>query len=307
MTRHNRPETQQSKALLNIGPLFFEITSQGDSIAQEYDPAYKQFLIPKDGTDEKTISVQLLQQKDMPNLASFTKVFDTSQSWSMYKDSHDKFIAFHPSNINSPEWIARINADLQNVAVFCQTTASHTETSQQKSINPVRYPLDQLLLINLLLGKGLLIHAAGVVIDGKGFLFAGPSGAGKSTICRLFQGFNNFTILSDDRIVVQQIGQEFFMYGTPWPGEAGIAVNDSAKLHGIFFLKHSSENKIEKLSISETLKYFFKVASLPLYDKADMQKSLDFIEDLLKEVRTYELYFKPGPEIVAEVFSLVTG
>ena len=75
-------------------------------------------------------------------------------------------------------------------------------------------------------------------MEGKGYLFAGPSGAGKSTICSFYQELEQYTILSDDRMVVKKSGDDFFMYGTPWSGEAGIAVNDSAKLHGMFFLRH---------------------------------------------------------------------
>ncbi len=285
----------KSSVQLSIGAISFRIISQDTSVNQDYDPPYKQFLTSDTSTEAQAVSIRLLPKKDMPSLATLTKIFDTSQSWSMYSDFHDRYIVFHlPGSSNKPEWLARIDAGRHNIDIFCKN-----------SKNPVRYPLDQILLINLLVGKGLLIHAAGMVIDSKGYLFAGPSGAGKSTICSLFKDADRCTMLSDDRIVVRKTGQEFFMYGTPWPGDAGIAVNDSAKLHGIFFLKHSSENKIKKLSISETLKYFFKVASLPLYDKTDMQKSLDFIEDLLKEVRTYELHFKPGPEIVAEVLSFV--
>jgi hypothetical protein len=101
------------------------------------------------------------------------------------------------------------------------------------------------------------------------------------------------------------MGDDFFMYGTPWPGEEGIAVNDSANLQGIFFLKHGSENNIKKLSVREMLDYFFKVSSLPWYDESDLQKSLDFCEDLLENINAYELDFKPGPEIVEELSSFI--
>ena len=89
--------------------------------------------------------------------------------------------------------------------------------------------------------------------------------------------------------------------------DAGIAVNDSAKLHGIFFLNHAEENSIEVLSTQDSLDSFFKVTSLPLYDKEDLEKSLDFCEDLLKETKTYKLNFRPGPEIIEDILSLISG
>jgi hypothetical protein len=158
-----------------------------------------------------------------------------------------------------------------------------------------------------LVGKGILFHAAGIVVNGQGFLFAGPSGAGKSTICNLYQNLPFATILSDDRMVIRKSGQDYFMYGTPWPGEAGIAVNKKAQLHGIFFLKHNDENRIEELSSQDMLDNFFKVSSLPLYDKDDLKKSFDFCEDLLKKIKTYKLNFRPGPETIDEINTFMSG
>ena len=102
-------------------------------------------------------------------------------------------------------------------------------------------------------------------------------------------------------MVIRKSGQEYLMYGTPWPGDAGIAVNENARLHGIFFLTHSSENQIKEMDRPATLEKFFKVTSMPWYDKDDLQKSLDFCDDLLRQVKMYELNFSPGPEIIEEI------
>ena len=300
--------SSSSKALLAIASLNFEITSCKLPILQEYSKAYQQFHASIIKTAAKSFSVKLLMKEEMPRFDTLTKAFDTSETWSMYIDSGNRYIVFKPIEYSEPEWVTRISEDLQGIVVYCgDALVRQSKKEQQVVVNPLRYPLDQILLINLLIGKGLLVHAAGMIIDGKGYLFAGPSGAGKSTICDLFQDIDDLTRLSDDRIVVEKIGHEFLMFGTPWPGDAGIAVNESARLHGIFFLKQSEENSIKKLNGADTLNYFFKVASLPLYDDADMKKSLDFCEDLLKEIDVYELNFKPGPEIVKEVMSFVKG
>jgi hypothetical protein len=286
----------EKSVYLSIGAINFKVSGPQTSLNQPYDPSYKNFISP--GSSKKnSVSVRLLPDADMPDLTTLSKIFDTPHSWSMYSNSDSRYIAFHPLGNNAaPKWITRINANLRNIDVFCD-----------KSINPIRYPLDQLLLINLLVGQGLLIHAAGMRIDDRGYIFAGPSGAGKSTICELFKNTKNCTFLSDDRIVICKTGQDIFMYGTPWPGDAGVAVNEYARLHGIFFLKQSNENCINELNGADTLNYLFKVASLPLYDDGDMEKSLHFCEDLLNHVKFYELNFNPDPEIVQEVVSFVTG
>jgi hypothetical protein len=291
---------------LTIANLNLEITSQDLPIIQDENPAYIHFLSTEKVPGTEPVKVQLWTDRRMPPVSSLTKIFDTSESWQLYSDTQNRYIRFQPEGAHGePLWSACINAGLREVDIYCSNALIKQLPGHKVILNPVQYPLDQILLINLLVGKGLLIHTAGIVINGKGYLFAGPSGAGKSTLTRFFKGSQNNIILSDDRIVVQKMGNDFFMYGTPWPGEEGIAVNDSAKLHGMFFLKQSNENKIRKLSISETLEYFFKVSSLPLYDKSDLQKSLDFCEELLEEVKTYELSFRPDTEIVEKILSFI--
>ena len=83
---------------------------------------------------------------------------------------------------------------------------------------PLEYPLDELLIINLLAqGRGVEVHAAGVIDpEGCGHLFLGQSGGGKTTISRLWQGVERAEILSDeDRIILRKEAGRIWMYGTP--------------------------------------------------------------------------------------------
>jgi len=293
---------------LNIANLHFKIYSPDLPLLQENDPIYKQFLSPAESLDSLSVSVTILVTEIPPLLKPLEKTFATEQAWDMYSDSKSKFIVPRLLGISkAPRWLARINPDYNEITVFCSEDNVRQFKGQKAIVNPVRYPLDQILLINLLADLGLLVHAAGFVIDKKGFVLAGHSGAGKSTISELLRKNKSIKTLSDDRIVIHKDGQEYLMSGTPWPGDAGIAVNDSARLHGIFFLKQSDSNYIRELNSKDTLKYLFKVGSIPWYDKNDLQKSLDFCDDLLKEVKTYELNFRPGPEIVEDIMSFVSG
>ena len=90
---------------------------------------------------------------------------------------------------------------------------------------PLQYPLDELLMVHLLArGRGVAIHGSGVVdADGRGTLFAGQSGAGKTTMARLWLSEPGVKILSDERVVLRQEGDDVWMYGTPWHGDGRIA------------------------------------------------------------------------------------
>jgi hypothetical protein len=147
------------------------------------------------------------------------------------------------------------------------------------------------MMIFLASRQGAIIHSAGWCLDGGGFVFAGKSGAGKSTISNLIDQAGTGLILSDDRIVVRKIDDQFFIYGTPWPGESGIAVNQSAPLKGILFLKQGNENRIADLKSSDAMSYLFPVMSIPWHDRENVSHMMDFCESLLSIIPMYELTF----------------
>jgi hypothetical protein len=164
-------------------------------------------------------------------------------------------------------------------------------------VNVLRYPLDRILLMYVLgCWEGLIVHAAGLNFQGKGFLFPGKSGAGKTTLSHLFTAREGFEVLSDDRMAVRKTGGAFKCYGTPWPGEARIAVNKGLPLAGIFFLHKSQENMIRKISLPQALARLFPVVSIPWYEKEMVPGFLDFCEDLVSGVPVYDLHFRPDED-----------
>jgi hypothetical protein len=130
-------------------------------------------------------------------------------------------------------------------------------------------------------------------VNGRGYLFPGKSGAGKSTISGLLAS-RGHEVLSDDRVIVRKIEGHFRFFGTPWPGEANIAVNKNLPLSGIFFLNHSEGDRVKKIDPQEALERLMPVTSIPWYDSEPMTKVLTFCSDLVSAVPAYVLHFKPG-------------
>ena len=54
-------------------------------------------------------------------------------------------------------------------------------------------------------------------------------------------------------MIVRRIDGEYRAFGTPWPGDAGIARNESVPLSGILFLCHGTSNRIEPLTLREAV------------------------------------------------------
>jgi hypothetical protein len=107
------------------------------------------------------------------------------------------------------------------------------------------------------------------------------------------------TFLSDDRIIIRKIGREFLMYGTPWPGDAGYAVNASVPLKGIFFLSKGEENSIRALTPADAIARLMPVASIPWYDREKVELMMTFCDDLLSAIPMYELTFVPDQAVVS--------
>ena len=96
-------------------------------------------------------------------------------------------------------------------------------------------------------GKGtMIIHAAVVSCECKGYLFLGPSGTGKSTHARLWlKHFEGTELVNDDHPVVR----DGIVYGSPWSGKKTPCYrNVSVPIGGIVMLSQAPYNKIRRLS-----------------------------------------------------------
>jgi len=289
-------------ALMNIdiARVNFNISCRDSVILQDFPPIYRPF-IKKTNLDSASITFNIrLELHDIPDTGDMEKIFDTDDSWSMYKQDNDYIIALNPPALKKQiVWLARFNESFSETVVYCSDLLKKETDSGIKVLSPVLYPLDQLLLIHILAqNQGALIHAAGMELYGKGYIFPGRSGAGKSTISFQFGKRKHFGLLSDDRIAVRKISNTFVAYGTPWAGEAGIAENKGATLSGIFFIHQGAENVIKELTRREAFERLMPVTSIPWYDEEIMTKGLLFCEHMVSGVPAYDLFFKPDSEVV---------
>jgi hypothetical protein len=272
-----------------------------DSISLQDLPAtYKPFL-KKINPIEKTININIdLEFNNIPDIKNMTKVFDTGESWSMFMNCDKYFIALNPPELKGKiVWLVQFNRDFEKATIYCSNLLIDKAGSNTKVTNPFQYPLDQILLMYFMSQReGALIHAAGIDINGRGYIFPGKSGAGKSTLTSQFTFVKNMEFLSDDRVVIRKIDRTFKVFGTPWAGEAGIAENKNFLLYGIFFINQGTENKIKEIKPAEAFERLMPVTSIPWYDREIMTRILDFCEDMISNIPAYELQFKPDNEVV---------
>ncbi|MBI4656487.1 MAG: hypothetical protein HY746_07065 [Elusimicrobia bacterium] len=167
----------------------------------------------------------------------------------------------------------------------------------------------------LIQNKGFLLHSAGAVINGKGYLFVGKSGAGKSTIARqvasckspsyanrLRKGrqVTRYKILSDELMPLRIINGKAKIYPSMFWGEMGQGIeargerrecSEGIILKKIFFLKKSKHNRISKITKIEFYKKLLACVMNFSKEPGDAQKTLKTIDTLADKIQYFELEF----------------
>lgn len=292
---------------MQIGGIGFAIKSTVPDTLLTTTPAYHSFLVKDMKPGQADIQV-LLKVGKIPDFRGMKKLFDSEESWSLYKDGEDFCMVLNPPSLGDQIWLARISNDFKEVSISCNERFADRKNGSVVLSNPASYPLDQILLMYVLAAKGgILVHAAGIEVNGKGLIFPGRSGAGKSTMAMHCIERGGVGLLSDDRVIIRKMDNTYRVFGTPWPGDAGVARNISLPLSEIFFISHGTENRVKEIKSQEAIERLLPVTSIPWYDKEVMPAILDLCEELISRVPAYELYFKPGVEVVDVIETFISN
>ncbi len=144
-------------------------------------------------------------------------------------------------------------------------------------------------------GNDFLIHGAGLVKDGKGYVFTGPSGAGKTTISQL--SIPDVDVLSDESIVVSEDRGLYSMSQGPIKNEITSWNGRIVNLTAIFIIVQDKTNSLRKLSGTELgLKIMEHIIYVDLWTELKMVdaaiEKTKFVNALCSKVPVYELRFK---------------
>jgi hypothetical protein len=268
------------------------IVCDDEEMQIEIDGATRKFLVESESPDV-TLSVVW---DDLRGEISGEKIFDSGALWQLYKQQDDYLFSFSTPYFGpTPYKLASFNQDFTAGQIRL-----HRPYFADRAVYPLEYPLDELLMLNLLAGgRGAEFHSSGIVDEtGRGRLFIGQSGAGKTTTARLWESLQGTTVLSDDRIILRQSDKQFWMYGTPWHGEAELSTAAKAPLKQIFFLRHGERNELMPLGRMEAAARLFSCSFPTFYNMAGLDFTLAFYEEVASLIPCFEFSFIPGPEAV---------
>ncbi|MGA1867643.1 MAG: hypothetical protein ACMUJM_03750 [bacterium] len=247
-------------------------------------PSYRPFI------HEKSPDIELHLHQGMPQNLTGKKIFDCPPNWTLYRQEGRVIIKIfeHLSGLSRCLLIPSAMGKCE--LFFADKPGPFTD--------PFYGPTMELLLVHYLAYKknGVIIHACGINRKGRGILFVGESSAGKSTIAALWDKERNVEILSDDRIVLKREGNHFFMYGTPWHGDASFASPGGVKLEHVFFLTQGGKNVVRKIKGIDPVSRFLTSSFPPYWDSQGVQDALELFTLLATQVPCREFIFTPMKE-----------
>lgn len=268
--------------LLRIARMTIALRSDDPRLDWDWPGAASRFLVPAAAPDvELTVRAARAIAPATGRL-----LFDSGAVWRLLTSRLDGFtIECHSDSFPSNPYKAATFDP-----TFTRGEIVMSEAAWQ--LNPITYPLDEVLVSHLLgRGRGVELHSCGVIDrEGRGHLFVGMSGAGKSTTARLW-GSRAATIVSDDRVIVREDEGVMWMHGTPWHGEAALSSPAEAPLAGVYLLEQSPRLALRELQPADAVARLFGCSFPPFHDAAAVAFTLDFLERLVQRVPVRELCF----------------
>jgi hypothetical protein len=296
MTKYEIESANASSAgalTVSIGDIRIALISHEPDLWLQVQGATKRFLVDNDDADV----IVRAWWGELRDPAAGNKTFDSGGLWTLYQQSSNYLFRFtSPVFGTLPYKQLCLSSDFTSGDVVL----NRDYFDHRYPVDPLEYPLDELVMMNLLtLGRGVEVHACGVEdSDGRGYLFVGQSGAGKTTTARLWHKAHGIQVLSDDRIILRCLEGRIWMYGTPWHGEAKFAFSTRTPVTQIFFLGRGENNEVVPVRPPEAVARLMACSFVPFYNASALDHVLAFFEHMTKTIPCGELRFAPDERVL---------
>jgi hypothetical protein len=291
-------DVRATRVALEIGAISMGLwCERGMSVAldQEHQP----FLLPDHNGRVCDMELDVSWADEVP-LPPTTPSFVSGGLWSAFTGPTGTKFYFTNSTLGShPYKAAWFDRSFQRGHIVLRRQCFAADAP----VYPLEYPIDELAMMHRLSrGEGVELHALGLADrDGSGYLFLGHSGAGKSTTARLWMSEPGVKLLSDDRIILRQKDGQFWMYGTPWHGDAGVSSPESAPLSAIFLLEQDPVNQILPMLTAKATAELFARCFVPHYLSDGIQFTLNFLDQLTRSTPCSIFRFAPTESAVEAI------
>ena len=263
---------------------------------ETWPASYRPFLFSDSGGTAAARFVLGAEDRH-PAAARFQSTY-AAGSWSLGTVDGRTVYRFHADQ-NRPYLWAEPHEGFRVVEVW-------QEPDGRRQMPPLLHPVDRVLFMGVLAHRNaFIVHSCGWSCHGQSVLFPGVSGAGKTTLCRQLMAAGQGRILSDDRVVLREGPEGFRACGTPWPGDAKQALNESAPLAALGFIEQAPDHRLTPIPPAEALRRLMEAASIPWYSSDLRDLVLPLVERLVSTVPAYRVGFRPDPGVFAVLSPLV--
>lgn len=295
------PADPSRPLILEVARIGLSIQTADPDLRLVAEPAHVPFLTEAAGEDCADVVLGPSSGRATARVRGRT-LFDTGSVWRLEEVGENRLLTFRSPIFGRNPYLA-VEFDREYTRGRGETLVGGPILAAGE-LHPFVYPFDEVVfLARLSRGRGVLVHACGLVIEGRGFLFLGTSGAGKSTTARLWKERGGVTILSDDRIVIRPDGDGFRIFGTPWHGEAGWETPASARLESVFILEQAARNQIVDLSQAQAVAQMMVRAFPAMWDQQGLEFAVRFLSDMAARVPVSKLQFLPETSAVEYVLA----
>lgn len=143
----------------------------------------------------------------------------------------------------------------------------------------------------------LLIHASTILNNDYGYAFIAKSGTGKSTHTQLWiKHISGSELMNDDNPIVRVVGDQVFIYGSPWSGKTPCYRQIKAPLGAITRIDRAPKNSIEKLSPIEAFASLLPSCSNMKWDKDIFHGICNTVTRVIELTNCYTLHCLPDQE-----------
>jgi MoaA/NifB/PqqE/SkfB family radical SAM enzyme len=278
----------------HIAGLTLQVAADLPLTDSTFTPNIERFRVDGPGTD--TVCIRL--STPIPSMSNFRlgREVYRRRPWAIYRQ-RDAWVYLEQS-------AAGEDAEPAGISIFSEDYGRATIFRREDFFanGPFRalttFTSDQILLAPLLAHRqGLILHASGIIVDGRGLLFVGHSEAGKSTMIKMLRGQGE--ILCDDRIIVRRWPEGFRIHGTWSHGELPDVSPSGGPLRAILFLEQASTNELIPIThrreqLGRLLSHMVK----PLATAEWWDQVLPLAGQMAAEVPAYRLRFDLSGQVV---------
>ena len=237
--------------------------------------------------------------------------------WKKFKDTHlgnNKYIIIYSSSkgqVYNGLRYSKLSTVNSNLVICDNDIMVVNEDWSKANIIKMEHPesLDaftmQLFYTHAVRNHMIQVHSSLIEYKNSGIMFLGPSGIGKTTQAELWHQYLDALIINGDCVFVEDKGDEFIGWGTPWHGSSPYCENTSVSVKALIVLKQGQENRIRKLEGFEKVSEVSNNIIYPMWIEDGMDLCLETLDHLLTHVPVYELVNKADEDSVLMVKQVV--